>query len=109
MSALTVSSVNLQTSLPVNAVSPVTPGKAKPFTEVLSEVRLEGIMGGAFSKNGFGELQQLQQKILKTQNPTARDLLLYQVRAAQFGMGVELVSKIAESVSATIRKFQSNQ
>jgi len=40
-------------------------------------------------------------------NFVPRELLLYQIKASQLHLQVELVSKAAESMLATVRKFQN--
>lgn len=55
------------------------------------------------------ELATLRAKITRKGNIDARDLLLYQIRSGEFGLRVELISKVADSLLATTRKLQSGQ
>lgn len=55
------------------------------------------------------ELVKLQGLFLSGKKFEPRELLYYQIRASQFGLGVELISKVAESVSAALRKFEQGQ
>jgi len=59
------------------------------------------------SVNLHTQLVQLQHKVAGGAPFTPRDLLLYQIRAGQLHLQVELVSKAAESMLATVRKFQN--
>lgn len=67
------------------------------------------LIGRLVGEKPFAELGQMKAKALQGAKLSARDLILYQIKAAEFGLGVELVSKVAESVSVTVRKFQNNQ
>ena len=40
---------------------------------------------------------------------SARELILYQIKAGRFGLGVEMLSRLAEGLMGTIRRFQQGQ
>ncbi|MBN8548195.1 MAG: hypothetical protein J0M12_02645 [Deltaproteobacteria bacterium] len=81
----------------------------KAFDAVLHEARAGTAWENIASPQAFQDLLSLQSKISKSKSISARELIEYQVKASQFGLGIELVSKVAESVSASLRKFQTNQ
>lgn len=80
----------------------------RPFSEVLSRTKSEGVWSLVANPALFRELTALQQRVLQSKTIEPRDLLIYQVKASQFGLGIELLSKLAEAVSSSIRKFQNN-
>ena len=87
-------------------VAPHPMREGKSFEKVL-----EGIKGPP-AKIDFdlhGEILTLQHSIFRGKELTPRDLLLYQIRVGQFNLGVELYSKLAESASATVRRFEQGQ
>lgn len=55
------------------------------------------------------ELSAFQQKVIQGQSFNAKELLYYQVRAGQFGLYVELYSKLADSMLAVTRRLQNPQ
>lgn len=55
------------------------------------------------------DLQKLQKTILDGKKLDPRELLLYQIKAGQFSLNVELISKVGESLTATVRKFEQGQ
>jgi len=63
--------------------------------------------------SGFSELYEqvlaFEKRVVGGEQLLPKDLILYQIKASRLGLGVELVSKVAEALSATIRKLQSNQ
>lgn len=78
----------------------VAPVEAKP------KVSFESILKGLGQENLHSELVKFSQAIQSGKNLTTKELLYYQVRAGQFGMQVELVSKVGESVTSTVRKLE---
>ncbi|MCO6430205.1 MAG: hypothetical protein J5J00_05040 [Deltaproteobacteria bacterium] len=83
-----------------------SPAKHSTFQEIFKGLR-DGPRG--LGLDSFSEIAQVQQRILSGQKLTPQELIIYQVRAGEYNLRVELVSKIAESVMATMRKFQSSQ
>ncbi|NLF24907.1 MAG: hypothetical protein GX589_04520 [Deltaproteobacteria bacterium] len=59
------------------------------------------------SANLHQQIVQLQHRVASGHNFVPRELLLYQIKASQLHLQVELVSKAAESMLATVRKFQN--
>jgi hypothetical protein len=88
---------------------PTTPhsGSAQGFRELFEKIAASPSSKDPFSNNLHKELGALQQKALGGGAFDARELLLYQIKAGQFNMRVELVSKVAESLLGTLRKLQS--
>ena len=74
------------------------------FSEVLDKIRVQGAGGTDL----FKDISTMQQRIVQGGNVTPRELILYQITAGQFNLRVELVSKVAESVMVSLRKFQTN-
>lgn len=82
-------------------------GATAPFKDVLAgKVDPKG-QQVAIPTDPFRAMNQLSQRVLKGEHIGSKELLLYQIRAGQFGMRVELTSKVAESVSASVRKLQN--
>ena len=89
------------TVLAHSLASPKTP--TFNFSQELERVRQQA----AESKTDpYIELVTLQEKIIGAKQLSSQELLYYQIRASQFGMRVELLSKVGESALATVRKFQ---
>ena len=82
-----------------------TGGAGIKFKGVMDAI--SGIQGGAGTS--FHEIQALQQKVLNSNQLSPRDLLIYQIKVSQFGLHTELISKVAESASATMKKLQNGQ
>ena len=73
----------------------------KDFSTVLNEVQ-------AKSKGDLHDtVQQMEQQVLGGKDVSTKDLIVFQITAQRFGMHIELVTKVAESVSGTIKKFQT--
>ena len=76
---------------------------AQSFAEILGQmVEKRGI-----TLDNFQQLNSLQHKVLSNKAVSPRDLLLLQMQMGKFNLQVELVSKLAESVSATFRRLQN--
>lgn len=71
----------------------------KEFKEVLDGLKGKG--------DPFLEIQKMSKELLTKKDPTPQELILYQIKAQQFGLRVELVSKIAESAAGTFKKLQN--
>ena len=96
-------SVHLPGTKPTNPHS----GPAQGFKELFDKIAAAPSSKDPFSNSLHKELGALQQKALGGGAFDARELLLYQIKAGQFNMRVELVSKVAESLLGTLRKLQS--
>lgn len=57
----------------------------------------------------YQQIRAYEDRIQSGQRLSFQDLLNYQVKAARFGLCTELVSKVAESFSSTVKKLQANQ
>jgi len=55
------------------------------------------------------EIINLQKGLMEGREFSPRELLVYQIKASQYHMRVELVTKLAESALATTKKFQTGQ
>lgn len=93
-----INSPEIRVSAPQLSVQQETIPKVS-FKEVL------GTVGGGF----HAELNHLQKNLISGAKVAPEKLLLYQIKVGQFGMRVELVSKIAESMLSTVRRLQSTQ
>jgi len=76
---------------------------------MLGGVSFEKILNAVQGKNDMHEaLQKMSNKLLSQKEMAPRELLQYQLMANAFHVKVELVSKVAESASATLKKLQNN-
>lgn len=91
---------------PINgpAVVAQATNKAAPvkqtFKEVMNQVDANSLNSLQKDLNSF------TQGIMSGKTYSSKDLIVYQIKAGQFGLGVELVSKLAESVSSTVKKLE---
>jgi TolA-binding protein len=82
-------------------------GAGKTFQHTMTDVR-RGLSDVLWPKAGLHqELAQIQGKIEAGKSFSGRELLLYQIKASRFHVQVEMLSKVAESMLGTLRKFQS--
>jgi len=103
------------TSLPpVQGLSPGRPGQASVsaggssgFKELFDKLGSSSSPKDIFANGLHKELKAIQEKALEGGAFQARELLLYQIKAGEFNLRVELVSKVAESLLGTLRKLQS--
>ena len=90
----------------VSGVSPANVAQSSLVHKSFNSV-LQGVAGGSGS---FIELQKdisrFSQKVLTGVELKPRELIIYQIKAGQFGLGVELVSKVGESLSTTIKRLK---
>ncbi len=75
-------------------------GEGARFGQVMDELRGK-------SRDPYIELKSLKEKLLGGAEIPPKELLLYQIRASEYGLKVELVSKVGESLSASLKKLQS--
>lgn len=54
-------------------------------------------------------LSEIENRLTNTNNLSGKDLLSFQIRASNYHMKVEVVSKVAESLIATTRRLQQVQ
>ena len=57
-------------------------------------------------KDPFMAMKKLSQAASSGKTFTPKELLMFQIKANEFGVHVELVSKVSESANASIRKLQ---
>jgi len=76
----------------------------QPFGVVLEKIFSASEMGSGF----HSQLSNIQSRVLSGTKFTPRDLLLLQMQMGRFSMQVELVSKVAESATTTLRKIQNS-
>lgn len=60
-------------------------------------------------KDFHAELQGLYQRMEAGQKLQPQELLVYQIKAGEYHLKVELVSKAGEAVQGTLRRFQNGQ
>lgn len=96
-----VSSIQSAQSIGMVKETLPTAGQQTSFKDVLK---------GVSSANDIVSLQKdlksFTDGVVSGKSFSPRDLILYQIKAGQFGLGVELVSKVAESAGATIKKLE---
>ena len=91
-------------SVGINQVEEMESKTKSSFAAVFENLLTQGqLMEGMQQR-----LEGMQIKTLQSNQLSPRDLLLLQVEVGRFNMGVELVGKVAESASATIRRLQGN-
>ena len=81
-----------------------TTSPTQPFTVVLEKMLSASEIGSGFNS----QLSTIQTRVLSGTKFSSRDLLMLQVQMGRFNMQVELVSKVAESATTTLRKIQNS-
>ena len=104
VSAKRVVGLSPKAALSPNGLESHAPGKS--FKEVLHSIDSKA-HSTKIPADPFQAMNQLTERVLRGDKLNSRELLLYQVKAGQFGMHVELISKVAESGSASVRKLQN--
>ena len=79
------------------------------FKQTLEGVRNNISMDALAGVDIQRDMRQLQADLVSGRKISAPELLLYQIRIGQFGLRVELMSKVAEGLLSTVRKFQQGQ
>ena len=103
-----------------NAVGSTQPGQSGPLQEASERSLSPGktfsemleLAGRAIDRSGLGlhtEIQAIEQRIKSGPVLSPQELISYQIKAGRFGLSVEMVSKLAEGMMATMRKFQQGQ
>lgn len=103
---LTEQSFSVKNLKEVAQVAPLERGQFQQALENVRSVQDQGLFGG---RGAFEELQQIGQKLTANHSFSPRELLLYQIKASDYHLRVELVAKTAESMLGTVRKFQNSQ
>jgi len=83
--------------------------KGRSFHEVLAKTANPKTLQEVAGFDVRNDIEKVQDLILKGKNIPAEDLLIYQIRFGQYNLRVELVSKLAESATSSIKKFQTGQ
>ncbi|MCB0330296.1 MAG: hypothetical protein KDD70_11540 [Bdellovibrionales bacterium] len=58
-------------------------------------------------RDPFQAMKVLTERVTSGAQMKPRELLMFQIRAGEYGMTVELVSKVAESGSSSLRRLQN--
>lgn len=74
------------------------------FKEIMNSLQRE-----ASNSSQIKEFRELDAKLQRGGAISPRELISYQIKISEFGLRVELVSKLAESLSSTVRRLQSGQ
>ena len=105
----------------VSSISPEGPFALSPEAMVASPELKTPVMerGGGFPQllmrleNGLSEPYQVlagyEARLKSGQKLSVQELIHFQVQAGHFGVGVELLSKLAESMIAATRRLQQGQ
>lgn len=86
--------------------------KGKSFKETLQppeRTAPSNAIEEAFGGKLHEDVARFQNQIVAGKDIPVKDLLYYQIRISQFGLRVELISKVAESAVSTVKKFQNTQ
>ena len=94
---LAVRKVGSKTTSSLDSQTISKPIKGRSFQKILS---------AKIPKDPFKAMQVVAEAALKGKTFSPEQLLLFQVRANEFGMQVELVSKVAESANSSMKKLQ---
>ena len=62
-----------------------------------------------FELADVGDLNEIQSSLLSDRKISSRELLMYQLKVGRFGLNVELVTKLAEGIVASVRKLEGGQ
>lgn len=104
--AITASKAISKQPLNINSSLSIKPQKS--FQEIMGQVSADKTQ--AAGKPDFHQdLVQMQKDVMSGKELSMRDLFRYQIKAGQFHLRVELLSKAAEGMLASVRKFQSGQ
>lgn len=80
--------------------------KSPDFGQVLSQIQ-QDIGPAKVSADPFAAMRELTQRIESGTRISSKELLLYQIRAGEYGMRVELVSKLADSANSSLKRLQN--
>lgn len=98
----TLNTIVPQQSL-IPSVNSATVNTRQPFAAVF-----EKILSTSEIATGFNtQLSNIQARALSGVTFTPRELLILQMQMGRFNMQVELVSKIADSATSSLRKIQN--
>jgi len=80
--------------------------KSPDFGHVLAQIR-QDTQSAKVSADPFAAMRELTQRIESGTRISSKELLLYQIRAGEYGMRVELVSKLADSANSSLKRLQN--
>lgn len=79
------------------------------FKDAMHKVGLKEIQSQVLGQDLHKDIIAVQRSLESGRSMPMQDLVLYQIKAGQFNLRVELISKMGESVMSTLRKFQQGQ
>jgi len=100
--------VSIASSAPVSTAAPV----AKSVATVAApppKTSFKDILTSGANGDLHLELERMRERLLTARSFTPQELLAWQIRAGQFGLRVELISKVAEGVMGAARRLQNPQ
>ena len=71
------------------------------------KLSFEGVLKESKNSDPYTELLKLREGLAAGKTFTPHELLRYQITASNFGLRVELVSKLADGLLTTVKKLQS--
>jgi hypothetical protein len=80
--------------------------KTESFKEVLSNLNEKIAWDRVFGVADHKALGDFRQRVTRGAHFTNQELLSFQIRAGEFGLRVELISKLADSLVGTAKKFE---
>lgn len=80
------------------------PSAGQKFNQVMLE--LSNSNKPAPLNQVINDMTKLEQALMQGKQFSSRELLLYQMKVGQFGIQVELLSKVGESALSTVKKFE---
>src|SRR5690554_5116769 len=105
VSARKIGGAAIRTQSGSSSVGQASGGKS--FQQILSAHEQPQKPLSSIPADPYRAMEQLTTRLVRNEQLSSRELLIYQLRAGQFGVQVELVSKVAESVGASLRKLQN--
>lgn len=106
----TINRVGEMVSTPVRPDSSIQQNRDKQsFNDVLEEIRNQPKLDSMLGLDLHRDINTLKADLMAGRKIAPAELLLYQIKVGQFGLRVELLSKVAEGFLSTVRKFQQGQ
>lgn len=102
-----IQALNIPTVQGGGSSGPITAAQKSGFDQLFERLSQSKELSSVFGSKGHEEILQFQNRALQGEGLSPRELLLYQVKAGEFNMRVELVSKAAESLLGTVKKLQN--
>ncbi len=91
------------------SLSPVKPGGSGETAPIKSPSESFQKVFDRIGQSGdiHQELMSFRSQLVRGKEFQPQELLYYQIRAGQYGVKVELVSRLAESVNHTVKRLQN--